>query len=123
MVNVFALLLVAGAGALVSLLPVLCWYQGVGLGRQLWMNILGHLIALPVLVALLVVFGHAPTDGRLPVPSVDLWQVLVLELAAADAASLTAEEHLPLPGPARPRLAWGKHGANDGVRAVACVSS
>ncbi|MDD4888554.1 MAG: hypothetical protein PHU85_01380, partial [Phycisphaerae bacterium] len=62
--SLFGFLFAAGAGGLVSILPLLCWYRGPGMDRQIWMNILGHLLALPVLVTLLVLLGRAPADPQ-----------------------------------------------------------
>jgi drug/metabolite transporter (DMT)-like permease len=58
--TLMSLLFAIGAGALVSLLPLLSWWQGEGLARQMWLILYGHLLSLPVLSVLLAALGHEP---------------------------------------------------------------
>ena len=57
--NAIGLLCAVMSGGAVSFLPLLSWLQGEGLARQTWVIILGHLLALPVLVMLAVSGGWA----------------------------------------------------------------
>jgi drug/metabolite transporter (DMT)-like permease len=54
----FGLLLAVLCGVFVSLLPLVSWLQGDGAPRQMWMIVLGHALAIPVLIVIAVLTGQ-----------------------------------------------------------------
>ena len=52
------LLLAILCGVFISLLPLVSWLQGDGAGRQMWMMVFGHVLAVPVLIAVALLTGQ-----------------------------------------------------------------